>query len=835
LCERTNGILFNMVRPMLAHSNAPRFLWGEALNTATYARNRSPLKALNGITPFEAFNGRAPTTDKLHTFGCDAYVTLLPSDRTKVGNRAWLGIYLGYSATRNAIRVLHPVSGRVTITRDYNVIETSFTAIKQLYQPLTVTNKALPAVANNGAATDSDVGELAIATQPIPLPTISVPQGDNENDSSDTMSFNDSVSPPDSPTLSTVIENDESEGEMNESKYDDTDDEISTESYTTPFSDTVVTYNDLYSQQPTTTRSGRTVKSVARYGVLDPNDLALADRHTLNQVLAVSSINEDLSLMRYDQAMRRPDKDMWVGAMDEETVSLCKNGVYTIVQLPDGFKAIPSRWLYRIKHDSENKPTRYKARVVGDGRKQVYGIDYEDTFAPVAKMKSIKLLLSIASHYKMQMKQLDYSTAFLNAPLRETVYLKIPPGIPHLPGEVWKLNKALYGLKQAPMEWNTEVDTYLKTIGYTATAADPCIYVKKTTTSRIILCLYVDDTIVLYNDIDEKQWLKDKSRISNKYEIKDLGDCEWILNMKVTRNAATGEITLSQSAYIDKMLEQHGMTQCKSVANPHINSELTRATDAISDSPPLSPTAHAAYRSIIGGLLYAANQTRIDISYTVGVLCRFLSTPRRIHLNAAKHLLKYLSGTKDYCLSFKPNATVVISTATTKADTTTNTTTIKTAISAYCDSSWANDLSDRKSTTGVVVKLFGNTVCWLSKKQSTVALSSTEGEYMAMSDAVRELIWLRLWVREVLDITDTATLLTDSTAAKAMTTNPLNHQRTKHIDVRHHFVRDNIASGAVVTLWISTVSQHADLLTKCMPIKPFVHLRDTLLVNGACN
>jgi hypothetical protein len=395
-----------------------------------------------------------------------------------------------------------------------------------------------------------------------------------------------------------------------------------------------------------------------------------------------------------------------------------------------------------------------------------------------------------------------------------------------------KLNKAIYGLKQAPKEWNDEIDSHLKHIGYTATTADACIYVKKTKTSRIILCLYVDDTVVLYNDIDEQQWLTDKAKISNKYAIKDLGDVNWILNMKVVRNAATGEITLSQAAYIDKMLISHGMTECKSADNPHVNTELTRATDSITDSPTLSPTAHAAFRSIIGGLLYAANQTRIDIAYTVGVLCRFLTNPKQIHLDAAKHLLRYLSGTKEYCLSFKPNAAVTVTTATDTANTTATTTTVNTAIVAYCDSSWANDLSDRKSTTGVVIKLFGNTVCWLSKKQSTVALSSTEGEYMAMSDTVRELIWLRLWLSEVMGIADSATLITDSTAAKAMTSNPLNHQRTKHIDVRHHFVRDNVASNAVVINWISTVGQLADILTKCMPVKPFTHLRSILLVNG---
>jgi hypothetical protein len=347
--------------------------------------------------------------------------------------------------------------------------------------------------------------------------------------------------------------------------------------------------------------------------------------------------------------------------------------------------------------------------------------------------------------------------------------------------------------------------------------------------------------------------------LSDKYKIKDLGDCDWLLNMKITRDPITGDITLSQKGYVEKLLIQHGLETCNPVRMPYVIAVANQMTAKEVDSPLLSPTQHKAYRSIIGGLLYAANQTRLDIAFIVNLLCRFVAEPREIHLSAAKTVLRYLSGTKHYCLVFKSsNPPITVGGAVSTSDVNTAATdpiVIATPLLAYCDASWAGDLGDRKSTTGCVIKLFGNVVAWTTKKQSTVAGSSTEAEYMSSSDCAKDLLWMKQWLLEVLQLSDaaniltnqsvasevngitasqptTATMLSDSQSCIAMLNNPLNHQKTKHIDVKYHHVRDHVAKGDIKVHWVSTHDQEADLLTKAMPIVPFQKLVSLLLTTS---
>jgi hypothetical protein len=280
----------------------------------------------------------------------------------------------------------------------------------------------------------------------------------------------------------------------------------------------------------------------------------------------------------YRQAVKHPESNKWMQAMEEEYESLVKRNVWTLVKLPNGSKAIKSRWVFKVKLDNENKPDRYKARIVAKGFQQIHGIDYNETFAPVVKFKSIKMFLSLVSKFNLELKQLDFETAFLNADLAETVYMEQPDGFRN--GEsnmVWKLNKALYGLKQSPHEWNQDLHNYLISLNYIQLKCDTCVYIKRTTNNRlIILCIYVDDTIVAFSKADESIWLADKHSIANKYSIKDLGNCNSILNMEVKHDRSNGTITLSQEAYINRVLQQHNMVECKTATNPEIVADLFR-------------------------------------------------------------------------------------------------------------------------------------------------------------------------------------------------------------------------------------------------------------------
>jgi hypothetical protein len=416
----------------------------------------------------------------------------------------------------------------------------------------------------------------------------------------------------------------------------------------------------------------------------------------------------------------------------------------------------------------------------------------------------------------MEIKQIDFDTAFLNAPLEETIYMKQPNGF-HVgnPNTVCKLNKAIYGLKQASRQWNKLLDAFMNKLGYKSLQTDSCIYIKRSKSNQLmILCLYVDDTVVAYQKEDEAEWLHDKRIISDSFTIKDLGDCEWILNMKVTRDRNNSTITLSQEAYIKRLLNQFGMNDSLPVVNPSKYGDFTLPLDG---SKPilLDKAQHDLYRSIVGALMYAANTTRVDITHVVGQLSRSAAAPCEHHLEAAKHILRYLKGTTSLGLSFGSNNI-------------TNSPQFFSLV-AYSDANWGGDLDGRKSTTGTIIKFNGDVISWLSKKQQTVALSSAEAEYMALSATTCELLWYQMWIQEVFNIKLIGSIYCDNQAAIHLSSNDGIHGRSKHIDIRHHFIRDHVRNKTIVVKYVNTKEQQADLLTKMLGTSLFVPFREQLM------
>jgi hypothetical protein len=866
LIERNHRTLFTIARALLLHANAPLSLWGEALNLAVYIRNRTPLKQLDGLTPFESLNGYKPTTDKLHTFGCDAYVTKHPGTSGKIESKAWLGVFMGIDEKRNCFRIFNPKTLRMSFTRNARMVDSEFTHLQLLS---TTTNDVTSMEVSTSAGTSNmtDAGSILLLpplpvtqsstdTVPVEKPVITNIPTTNDGTlaiSSDNDSFITESIDLNATNGDTNIESD------NESKYQSDTEQTppdsphmdpvspSSPSSPAPIIEATVSTTDL-SQPLPTTRSQRTRRPVSKFGMVNPGDYAPEDRLIVSTITGTAylSITNDISMMSYNQAMARSDSAEWKESISRELSSLEAQQVATLVQCPKGVKPIKSRWVFKIKLDSNNQPSSYKSRVVAKGYLQQQGIDYDDTYAPVARMKSIRMLLSIAAAHGMVLKQLDYDTAFLNAKLDKPIYMTVPQGVEHKPGQVWKLDKALYGLKQSPMCWNSEIDSYLKSINYTPTLTDVCMYIKPTTNGRIILSLYVDDTIVAYHPSDESEWLADKQLISAKYTIKDLGDLTWLLNMKITRDPITGTITLDQSAYIDRICSTFGLSQCKPCTLPYVAKQLEKFTltddiiddeavdDDDSDLPPLptgvhylSGSDHSTYRTMVGSVLYVASQTRPDIAYTVNVLCRFVAAPTNLHLQAAKTLLRYLSGTKQFGLIFtsSANAPNTISSITTPLNK------CRADLIAFADASWANNLADRKSTTGILITLYNNVISWITHKQATVATSTAESEYMAMVDGVKELLWCRSLLNEIFSINHTTLLLSDNQATIHMVTSPSNnHARTKHIDVRHFFIKDYVKKRIVNVEWIPTNSQLADVLTKPVPKAVFSTLSDALLV-----
>ena len=820
--ERFNQTLIALMRSMLHGCSASLSLWGDAAIQGCYVYNRTPLQVIKHKTPHELLYGQPPDLTKIRVFGSNAYYSINENERSKIQPTSSKGVWIGWDERKNGHRILINSDAHIIVSRDVKLVENKFSHLAEImgFDPQTTGllgsspaafNRSLSAQTGNDTTLtmdsyDEDAGvapEIPPSTEPptidcnIPKsisPAIVQRYNDDdvepadEEDQSSTDSDGYDPAPGDRDSHSTDPEGHSSDTE------DESNDTVGPLAGSSP-------PLQIPASTAISTRSGRVVQPVVRYGMTAEGDLDIEDQRTLSsgRMLTLPEIlPEPLS---YHAALKHPDGVFYKQAAAEEIASLAAQEVYELVPQHPSMNVVRSKWVFKVKRDHNNLPIRYKARLVAKGFQQKEGIDYFDTFAPVVKNKSMRIVFALATHYRLCVKQIDFVTAFLNADLDEKIYMHQPEGFEVRDDNghklVWHLKKAIYGLKQAPREWNQELDSTLRSLGYIPMVNDPCIYVKRMDGQPpIILSVYVDDTLAAYHPALEEQWNADKNAISKLYPITDIGDCEWVLNMKVNQSTDRSAITLSQRAYIERILGQYNMLDSKPLYTP---AQLLDLTDPkLPPGEPLSTAQHELYRKIIGSALYAANTTRVDIAYTVGMLARFVCAPTTVHLQAAKHLLRYLRGTMDHCLKFEDNGTNHLQ------------------ITAYADSDWSGDKSDRKSTTGYIVQLNGNTVCWQSKKQHTVALSSTEAEYMALSAATSEVRWTLMLLQEMIQLTAPVDLFCDNQSAVAIVRSDKYSERTKHIDTRHHFIKQFIRDGSINLQWISTEDQLADLLTKTL-------------------
>ncbi|KAG7302557.1 hypothetical protein JYU34_002203 [Plutella xylostella] len=411
------------------------------------------------------------------------------------------------------------------------------------------------------------------------------------------------------------------------------------------------------------------------------------------------------------------------------------------------------------------------------------------------------MLLAIAAEYNMEIDHMDVITAFLNGDLKEQVYMEQPEGfeIKGGNGKVYKLNKAIYGLKQAAKSWYDKLDTALtQNFGFKRVSTEPCVYFKSHQGKPMIISIYVDDILLFTScSAEEKKKLKDK--LMKEFAMRDLGAAHHILGMKITNK--DGRITLDQSNYIQTVLNKFQMSDCKPASTPmEAGLKLHKA----------EKLGNFNYRNLIGCLMYVAVCTRPDIAYAVSSLSQFNQSYAEVHWKAAKRVLRYLKGTINHCLTFEKNGL---------------------SLTAYVDADWAASAVDRKSYTGYVFKIGNNLVSWESRKQKTVALSSTEAEYMALSDACKEALFIRSFLHELLGINVCVTMYNDNQSAQKLSVNQMYHSRTKHIDVRHHFIRQVVSENAVQLKYCPTDEMPADLLTKPLPIMKHNRFVNCLLLD----
>lgn len=485
------------------------------------------------------------------------------------------------------------------------------------------------------------------------------------------------------------------------------------------------------------------------------------------------------------EALRGPDADHWKEAMSCEYNSFVQNKCWTLTNRQKSQKPVKCKWVFKLKRGLNGELLRYKARLVAKGCTQQHGIDYEETFSPVVRYSTIRTLLSIAMEYDMKIEHLDVKTAFLNGELHETVYMEQPEGftIKGQENKVFKLNKAIYGLKQASKAWYKKIDHVLcEKLKFNRSSSEPCVYFKSHNESFIIIALYVDD-IILFSRCDDREKLDIKVKLMKEFDITDLGPAHQVLGMRLCRDE--NKITLDQSNYIKHLLQKYKMEDCKSSHTPMetgLKLPIGNQRDDTYD-----------YRGLIGSLMYIAVCTRPDIAYAVGYLSQFNESFTEIHWKAAKRVLRYLKGTLHLSLAFKRS---------------------NLDVTAYADADWGSNHVDRKSYTGYVFKIGESIVSWESRKQKTVALSSTEAEYIALSDSCKEGLFIRAFLKEIVKKDVVLTIYNDNQSAQKLCKNSIYHARTKHIDVRHHFIRQFVNNNIIVIKYLCTNDMLADILTK---------------------
>ena len=506
-----------------------------------------------------------------------------------------------------------------------------------------------------------------------------------------------------------------------------------------------------------------------------------------NQISYCCNVESDP--ITYDEAVKSQDSAFWKEAINDEMDSIMGNNTWTLVDLPPGSKPIGCKWIFKKKMKADGTIEKFKARLVAKGFTQKQGIDYFDTYAPVARIATIRLLISLTSIYNLVIHQMDVKTAFLNGELEEEVHMEQPEGFVMKGQEhkVCKLVKSLYGLKQAPKQWHEKFDKIVLANGYKINESDKCIYSKFENGKGVIICLYVDDMLIFGTDLEQVE--ETKKFLSNNFEMKDMGGADVILGIKIIRDGST--IALSQSHYIEKVLKRFNLIDCIPASTPMDPQRKLVPNDG-------RKIDQLQYAKVIGCLMYIMTCTRPDIAYAIGKLSRYTSNPSNLHWQAVNRVLRYLKKTINYGLCYSGYPSI---------------------IEGYSDASWITSLEDHASTSGWIFILGGGAISWGSKKQTCITDSTMAAEFIALAVASKEAEWLRnllydvpIWPKPISPIS----IRCDSEATLAKAYSQVYNGKSRHIGLRHSFVRQLISDGVITVTFVRSSENLADPLTKSL-------------------
>jgi transposase InsO family protein len=755
--ERDHRTICEMAKTLaLSHPGLPNSMWAELVNTSAYILNRTGVSGVPGKSPHEVWFGVVPKIEHLRVIGTIGFAHIPKQLRTKMAAKATRCILVGYNGDMN-YRLYDPVGRKIIWSHDVQFQKEPLCSNSKEYFP-------------NRTESGTDSG-----SSPHGLPLCI--ESDNESEEE----FDDEPSVPDAVVTDPIDVVDNSRPIVDGSI---------TQRHSAPNARVLRDRNTMRKTDKTKLKP-LTIPRSGSHLV----EVEVADAYAYN-----IECSEPVS---YNDAIDSEASKEWSAAMDDEIKSLAENKTWVLVDRPSvQHKVIKGRWLYKTKLNPDGSVDKQKARYVIKGFAQRQGIDYTQTFSPVARSGTIRSIVAVAANEGMELLQFDVSTAFLYGQLEEEIYMEQPEGYTDGSDKVCKLLRSLYGLKQAPRCWNKRIGDFLKSQGFVRSDADPCLFTKTTANGRIILGIYVDDGLIAFKCKFEAMEFVKKLQQEFKVVVKP---ASYFLGIQID-TSEDGSICIHQSAYVQKVLERFNMHE----ANPLSIPMVVDGKPIITDDHTEVVEATFPYREAVGALMYLMVCTRPDIAYAVGVVSRTLEKPTLEDWIKVKRIFRYLRGTSQLGITYLPNQKLNM-------------------LKVFSDADYAGCTETCLSTTGVVCMYAGGAVTWFSKKQKTVSVSTAQSELVAASEAARELVWLKRLFSDLVGVKKELPIVyVDNECALKVAQNPEFHKRMKHIAVQHFYIREQIVLGEMAVRRVCTQKNVADIFTKPLPKPRLMELREAL-------
>ncbi|GJP63816.1 hypothetical protein CLOP_g20858 [Closterium sp. NIES-67] len=858
IAERVNRTLLEGMRSMLSESGLTLDYWGDAVAMACWLKNRMPTKGLAAdITPYEAFYKRKPNLGFLRVWGCMVQYREPTGPDHKLLSRTKWGVHLGPSTVSKGWIVRDVETGKLVATRDGVFYEEvnymtwkkgrKDDTVNRMHTTSPINETSLFEAEMEGLGAESDLEEVVFhgawehnASPPNPKESVETSEAPNDKDNGVGAESNEVE------VLEAEEEHEPMEGAKSTTESSgpwrhmgSKENEKEVEEIEGFLKEGAILIGqeeeeEMDNEATSTSKDAEPDSEEERMGrgrrIKKPNPNVVGsqyanaimtcfkDIHThLLLTISATALVSKATRAKYnlpdepvtiEEALSGPYHKEWRKAIQEELDTLAERGTWVLVELPEGRRPVGVRWIFKIKTGDLGQLQRFKARLVAKGYTQVEGVDYVETYAPVSKLTTARTLLKVVAARDYHLVQLDIKNAFLYGELQEEIYMEQPPGCEDGTNRKCKLIKALYGLKQSPREWYKAMDEHLIKGGFEKSQSDRAFYWRGEGKEKVFLLLYVDDILVAGALEEEVEGVC--KHLASVFQVKRIPRASLFLGMNLERSREERKLFLYQKKYSHRLKERFGdhlgaklmVTPLSSLAGKEVDVEEEM------DAWGSQEKALKAYQCMVGSVMYPVSCTRVDISYAASFLGQNVLKPEGRKWKEMERTLTYLVEREDEGLLFEGGEESL-------------------ELVGYADASHASDKETRRGAYGYVYLLGGTAIMWQAKKLDDIALSSAEAEYMALFYACQEGVWLRRLLNEMdINMEGPITIKSDSQSAIALAQNDNWHGRTKHMDVKYHWVREQLQKKAFVFEHVGTKEQPADFLTKVLPKENFEHCKE---------